>query len=984
MSIATRAAVTVLLTLASAAVDVTHRSPASAATGVVDVDVVAGSDDAEESAGGSVSLSSSDLELVYDGGLQTVGVRFRGVAVPADAIVTAAWIQFTTDEVKSGATSVTIAGQATDNPATFTRTTRNVSSRPRTTASVAWSPTPWTVKLERGLAQRTPDLSPILREIVARTGWVSGSAVVFVITGTGVRTAGAYNGAHPPSLHVEYTTTPPPNQPPVAQAGLDASVRLPSSAELTGLATDDGLPSPPGALTTAWSTVSGPALALFADPAVPGTTASFSAPGDYVLRLSANDGELTATDDVAITVLPVDTAPPTAPLDLRAAEAAGGRVDLAWTASTDDVAVADYVVLRDDALVGTSTTTTFADTTAAPSTTYAYSVVARDAAGNTSDPSDAALVTTSAAQNRVVFSAGGDHGANDRTAASLAALDTSPAEFYLAVGDLDYDDTPTDAAWCDFVTSHLPTKGATFPFELVTGNHEDQNGSDGYIMNHAACLPDRMASTIGPGSVYGAEYSFDYPVAQPLMRVIMISPELLIENISYEYRAGDPHYQWVAHRIDEARASGIPWVVVGMHHPCYSAGKHGCEISADLLNLLVNKRVDLVLQGHEHNYERSKQLATNASTCPLMPTASYDADCVVDDGADASYMKGAGSLFVVAGMFGRNLYPIDPTRFGYPYFAELDATSWGFVEYTVTQDRLQASFVSSSGSFTDQFTILPPGTDQPPVVEAGPDQVVRLTDGASLGGSVRDDGLPSPPGATSASWSLVTGPGAVTFTDPLSPMTIATFSAAGTYVLRLTGTDGATTLTDDVTITVNAVGLITVIDAPVRQGSDDAEESATGSIGTSSTDLELVNGDGSDQTVGMRFSALAIPAGARVEKAWVQFETDETKTAATSLTIKGQAADNTSTFTSGSFGISSRPTTAASVAWSPPAWTLVHERGPNQRTPDLSAIVQEIVSRPGWTAGNALVLVVTGTGVRTAEAYNGSAPPVLHIEYTVG
>ena len=45
------------------------------------------------------------------------------------------------------------------------------------------------------------------------------------------------------------------------------------------------------------------------------------------------------------------------------------------------------------------------------------------------------------------------------------------------------------------VKERLPTLGPMFPFQLVAGNHEEQGGSDGYIMNHAACLPDRLNST---------------------------------------------------------------------------------------------------------------------------------------------------------------------------------------------------------------------------------------------------------------------------------------------------------------------------------------------------------------------------------------------------------------------------------------------------------------------------------------------------------
>ena len=56
--------------------------------------MVAGSDDAEEAASGGMSLTSSDLELVYDGSNQKVGMRFTSVAVPRGATITRAYLQF--------------------------------------------------------------------------------------------------------------------------------------------------------------------------------------------------------------------------------------------------------------------------------------------------------------------------------------------------------------------------------------------------------------------------------------------------------------------------------------------------------------------------------------------------------------------------------------------------------------------------------------------------------------------------------------------------------------------------------------------------------------------------------------------------------------------------------------------------------------------------------------------------------------------------
>src|SRR3972149_5451247 len=68
---------------------------------VLDRRVSASTDDAEESASGSVTKASSDLELVYDGTNQVVGMRFLDIAVPQGATITSAWIQFTADESQS-------------------------------------------------------------------------------------------------------------------------------------------------------------------------------------------------------------------------------------------------------------------------------------------------------------------------------------------------------------------------------------------------------------------------------------------------------------------------------------------------------------------------------------------------------------------------------------------------------------------------------------------------------------------------------------------------------------------------------------------------------------------------------------------------------------------------------------------------------------------------------------------------------------------
>jgi hypothetical protein len=172
----------------------------------VQVRVAGASDDAEEAESGAVELASGDLELVDDGGLQTVGLRFAGVTVPRGVTIRNAFVQFEVDEPTSQATSLTIAGQASDRAASFTTAARNVSARPRTTATVSWSPAAWPTEGAAGAAERTPSLAPVIQEIVSRTGWTSGNALALIITGEGRRVARSFDGQPDgaPRLRIDY------------------------------------------------------------------------------------------------------------------------------------------------------------------------------------------------------------------------------------------------------------------------------------------------------------------------------------------------------------------------------------------------------------------------------------------------------------------------------------------------------------------------------------------------------------------------------------------------------------------------------------------------------------------------------------------------------------------------------------------------------------------------------------------------------------
>jgi GH18 family chitinase len=137
------------------------------------------------------------------------------------------------------------------------------------------------------------------------------------------------------------------------------------------------------------------------------TTTSFTDSGlaastTYTYTVKARDaaGNVSATSNqISATTQPAgggDATPPSAPTNLHATGTTSSSVSLAWTASTDNVAVTGYDVFRGSTKVATATTTSFTDSGLAASTTYTYTVKARDAAGNVSAASNQISATTQA------------------------------------------------------------------------------------------------------------------------------------------------------------------------------------------------------------------------------------------------------------------------------------------------------------------------------------------------------------------------------------------------------------------------------------------------------------------------------------------------------------------------------------------------------------------------------------------------------------
>ncbi|MEJ2559487.1 MAG: Ig-like domain-containing protein, partial [Anaerolineae bacterium] len=890
-------------------------------------------DDAEENASGSVDLFSSDLELVSDAGSdQTVGMRFNGIEIPHGATIAQAFVQFQADETSSEATTLTIWGEAVDNATRFAHLDLDLSSRTRTAAAVSWSPPAWRTVGEAGPGQQTPDIAPIIQEIVNRPGWAIENSLVVIITGSGRRVAESYDGRPiaAPLLHLEYIVSD--QQPPTVDAGLAQTITLPNSASLDGTITDDGLPNPPGTVTVTWSQLSGPGTVTFADTTAVDTAASFSLAGTYILRLTAFDGERISRDEVTITVNP-SGAPPTITSFTPASGQVASVVTVNGSNFSDAVAVAingaaaSFTVVSDNMIyatvpdAGTSGQISVTNGTGIGLSTTNFTVVA----------SPSVLI-----------------GAGDIAQCSRSNLGEETAQLLdniagtvITLGDNVY----PDGTESQFSDCYDPTWGRhKARIRPAPGNHDYHiPDAEGYF------------SYFGPaaGKIGEGYYSYDLGG----WHIIVLNSEC--DQVG-GCESNSPQSQWL--QADLA-ANPSTCTLAYWHKPRFSSSsKHGSDTQfQDFWQLLYDAGADIVLGSHDHSYERFAPQDPNGLADPQRGLREF-----------------------VVGTGGAGLHPFGPPEANSEVREDI---THGVLKLTLHPTSYDWEFVPIAGqNFTDAGSGLCHQVNQVPSVNAGPDQTIFFPNSANLNGIVTDDGLPDPPGAVTTTWSQVSGPSMATFADASAVATTASFSEVGSYVLRLTADDGEFSASDEVTIMVVEEGKeVITVETRVMTGSDDAEESASGSVSLTSSDLELVF-DGDDQTVGIRFNNVTVPQEATVVKAYVQFQVDETPSDPANLTIQGQAADNATTFIDVGGNISSRNETTAAVEWSPAAWPVAGQAGPDQQTPDISPIIEEIVNRDGWSSGNSLVILITGNGERVAESYNGNpnGAPLLHVEYSIG
>lgn len=744
--------------------------------------------------------------------------------------------------------------------------------------------------------------------------------------------------------------------PPTVTVGTDQTLNLGDTAFLRGRVSDDGLPDP-SQLTGSWSKVSGPGTVSFGRTDEFHTYADFGATGTYVLRLSVSDGGGTASDDLSVTVRSAPTTTLRVPADYSTIQAAL------------NAAPAHALVLVSPG--------TYRETLTVPRTLTLASTFYTT--GDRSMIDQTVISGASVDLESVVVSSG-------------AAPDTHIVGFKVT-GGKDGIKVRGAAVVQDNLMTGLGTDGFDFPRDaagLVKHNVMEGNGDDAIDVNESSVVivDNRMTDNAGEG-VETRTTNMTAPVDEVTIRgnEIRNNTQDGLQIIDDDTITSSPAQSATIFRIDRNIIAGNTQAGLGL----MDAG----VTSEDYRAASLVERVEVTnntFDGNNYGITGGNNLVAVNNVFARHPgTALKNVDGASRTAYNHFYAN--GTAYVGSNVDTATAFTGDPMLDS--TFAPLPGSPLideGTAAYSLPSGERVVDITGFNGTAPDIGAVESSGsgggtTNKAPVVDAGPDRSVTLPDGASLAGTASDDGLPQ--GSTlSVQWGTVSGPGTVTFANPGSASTSASFSAAGTYQLRLTASDGALTSSDTTTVTVSSGtgggGTATTVQARVSAGSDDAEERSGGSVDVASSDLELVTDGSAVQTVGVRFPALAVPRGAQVTAASIQFQTDEVSTDTASLTIRGQAADNAATFSTATGNVSGRARTTAATTWSPPAWSTVGAKGAEQRTPDLAGVVQEVVNRSGWVSGNALAFVITGSGRRTAEAFEGGAPPVLQVSYVTG
>lgn len=733
------------------------------------------------------------------------------------------------------------------------------------------------------------------------------------------------------------------NDPPTVDAGPDALVTWPDDTyALHGSVGDDGVPDPPGVTTSSWRQVSGPPGAVFADDASPQTSVTFPSPGTYVLRLLADDSILKRSDDIVVTVDDPTTGTVERRIDSSSDDAeqtVGGRISLT---STDLEMVQDK---RRHQVIGLR----FTDIQVPRGATIDEAWVQFWADEADTGPTDL-VIHAQAADDAGTFSSDADV---ESRALTTASVPWTPEPWTVAGAAGPAQRTPDLSVVVREVTDRAGWASGNSLVLVVSGDGQrtalsfDGDSAAAPLLHiaytYAAENLPPVADAGGDRTISDADATGSEPVT-------------LDGSNSYDADGSIVGYEW--------RQGGT---VVGS----------GPQVTLDA-GVGVQVYTLTVTDDEGATDEDTVEITVNANAAPTAdagPDVSVvDAD---DNGEETVTLDGSGSTDP-DGFLTDYEWSVGGVVIGTgPILGHTFGVGTALVELTVTDN--------GAASHTDSVTVTvdPPPPNQPPV--AVDDEVTTTVDTAvSIDVTANDsdpEGYLDPATTTTAcagcsepsNGSLVNeGDGSFLYTPK------AGFTGDDGFVYEVCDTAG---LCDTAAVTIHVAAGVTVA-YRINSTNDDAEERNKGSVLKGSSTLEMVEDRGKTQLVGLRFTGVAVPQGATINSAAIQFQAAQAAVGAADLVVTGQDSDSTVEFGPNT-KISTRPLTATNVPWSPAEWAA-GDAGAAQLTPDLAAILQEIVDRPGWVDGNSLVLVISGSGQRVADSFDGNSltAPLLIIDYT--
>lgn len=634
--------------------------------------------------------------------------------------------------------------------------------------------------------------------------------------------------------------------------------------------------------------------------------------------------------------------------------------------------------------------------------------------------------------NSVVFAALGDFGSGSSAEAAVASQVNSWApDFIITAGDNRYGSNSFDQVigqfYCAYLTdagsgSHCNGNGsASNAFFPSPGNHDytDGGGINEYL--NYFTLPGTGISSSGTS---GNERYYDV-----VMGPVHI---FLLDSRNARQSSADMLAQqtWLQAQL---AASTTPWQVVIFHHAAFSSANHGSD---PLMQWpFADWGADVVFGAHDHTYERISMDGIPYFVNGLGGRSIYSFGTPIA-GSEVRYNSDYGAMRITANNEQMQFefintsgtvidnHVIVPGGGGNQVVARIAASSDDVEERAsdgvldVTSSDIE---LGDDPGFNEDQTVglrftnldLPQGAiilsaalefavDE---TDSGPTDVViraEVADDAAAFVASTNNVSNRPLTLAAEPWSIPTW-GTVGATQQSPDISAVVqeivdrsgWSANNSMVFVISGGGSRTAESYDGNAALAPLLRIEyelppppngTVDVRLSAASDDVEQKLSdGSMYFDSTDLELGNDPSfnGDQSVGLRFRDIGIPQGATIDTAYLEFNVDETGSTTTDVVIAAQDDDNAAAFLTSPWNLTDRTPTPTTVAWNIPPWSTV---GTTQQSPDISAVIQDVVDRAGWRPGNSLVFIISGNGERTAEAYDGvpGSATRLYVEYSTG